>query len=204
MEQFYELWLKSQKNEKSDDVASQSNKENGKQIHMPTDYAEVTVSTPGWCPSPLLPGLSFLSHLLQNLAPSPPLCPPPYLHLLSVLALHCYFKSLHPKNGFPGSSFQLWSQEIVSLSPASLSLLACDTGQVTERLWGGCLWWSHEVWWACGFIPVLGHGKCSGNVGSPLPQVLLFSYHRPAVWPLPLGSTETFSHLWSFTVLSVF
>lgn len=47
MEQFYELWLKSQKNEKSDDVASQSNKENGKQIHMPTDYAEVTVSTVG-------------------------------------------------------------------------------------------------------------------------------------------------------------
>lgn len=45
MEQFYELWLKSQKNEKSDDVASQSNKDNGKQIHMPTDYAEVTVST---------------------------------------------------------------------------------------------------------------------------------------------------------------
>lgn len=47
MEQFYELWLKSQKNEKSDDVASQSHKENGKQIHMPTDYAEVTVSTFG-------------------------------------------------------------------------------------------------------------------------------------------------------------
>lgn len=54
MEQFYELWLKSQKNEKSDDVASQSNKENGKQIHMPTDYAEVTVSTIGWFTSPLL------------------------------------------------------------------------------------------------------------------------------------------------------
>lgn len=48
MEQFYELWLKSQKNEKSDDVASQSHKENGKQIHMPTDYAEVTVSTFGY------------------------------------------------------------------------------------------------------------------------------------------------------------
>jgi hypothetical protein len=47
MEQFYELWLKSQKTEKSDDVASQPNKENGKQIHMPTDYAEVTVSTMG-------------------------------------------------------------------------------------------------------------------------------------------------------------
>uniref|UniRef100_A0A8C6B170 Zinc finger CCCH-type containing 7A n=1 Tax=Monodon monoceros TaxID=40151 RepID=A0A8C6B170_MONMO len=48
MEQFYELWLKSQKNEKSDDVASQSNKENGKQIHMPTDYAEVTVDFHCW------------------------------------------------------------------------------------------------------------------------------------------------------------
>ncbi|ELW67646.1 Zinc finger CCCH domain-containing protein 7A [Tupaia chinensis] len=48
MEQFYELWLKSQKNEKSDDIASQSNKENGKQIHMPTDYAEVTVDFHCW------------------------------------------------------------------------------------------------------------------------------------------------------------
>ncbi|XP_060028333.1 zinc finger CCCH domain-containing protein 7A isoform X2 [Erinaceus europaeus] len=42
MEQFYELWLKSEKNEKNDDVTSQSGKESGKQIHMPTDYAEVT------------------------------------------------------------------------------------------------------------------------------------------------------------------
>ncbi|XP_004586820.2 zinc finger CCCH domain-containing protein 7A isoform X1 [Ochotona princeps] len=48
MEQFYELWLKSQKNEKSDDVTSQTNKENGKQIHMPTDYAEVTVDFHCW------------------------------------------------------------------------------------------------------------------------------------------------------------
>ncbi|XP_055963383.1 zinc finger CCCH domain-containing protein 7A [Sorex fumeus] len=48
MEQFYELWLKSQKNERSDDVASQSVKENGKQIHMPTDYAEVTVDFHCW------------------------------------------------------------------------------------------------------------------------------------------------------------
>ncbi|XP_055221307.2 zinc finger CCCH domain-containing protein 7A [Gorilla gorilla gorilla] len=48
MEQFYELWLKSQKNEKSEDIASQSNKENGKQIHMPTDYAEVTVDFHCW------------------------------------------------------------------------------------------------------------------------------------------------------------
>lgn len=57
MEQFYELWLKSQKNEKSDDVASQSNKENGKQIHMPTDYAEVTVSPS--LPPLIEPFLSF-------------------------------------------------------------------------------------------------------------------------------------------------
>nr|XP_045017450.1 zinc finger CCCH domain-containing protein 7A isoform X2 [Jaculus jaculus] len=48
IEQFYELWLKSQKNEKNDDVASQSNRENGKQIHMPTDYAEVTVDFHCW------------------------------------------------------------------------------------------------------------------------------------------------------------
>lgn len=76
MEQFYELWLKSQINEKSDDVASQSCKENGKQIHMPTDYAEVSVSTVGWLVSPLLclraidGAFLFFSCLLQNLAPS--------------------------------------------------------------------------------------------------------------------------------------
>lgn len=44
MEQLYEMWLKSQKPEKGEDPAPQANKENGKQIHMPTDYAEVTVS----------------------------------------------------------------------------------------------------------------------------------------------------------------
>ncbi|XP_054991976.1 zinc finger CCCH domain-containing protein 7A isoform X1 [Sorex araneus] len=48
MEQFYELWLKSQKNERNDEAASQSVKENGKQIHMPTDYAEVTVDFHCW------------------------------------------------------------------------------------------------------------------------------------------------------------
>ncbi|XP_040604019.1 zinc finger CCCH domain-containing protein 7A isoform X2 [Mesocricetus auratus] len=48
IEQFYELWLKNQKSEKSDDVASHSNKENGKQIHMPTDYAEITVDFHCW------------------------------------------------------------------------------------------------------------------------------------------------------------
>jgi len=44
LEQLYDIWLKSQKPEKGDDTAAQANKENGKQIHMPTDYAEVTVS----------------------------------------------------------------------------------------------------------------------------------------------------------------
>lgn len=81
MEQFYELWLKSQKNEKSDDVASQSNKDNGKQIHMPTDYAEVTVSTVGCLPSPLFlsrrKNLCFLLHFLPNLALSHTPCPFP-------------------------------------------------------------------------------------------------------------------------------
>ncbi|XP_016279483.1 zinc finger CCCH domain-containing protein 7A isoform X2 [Monodelphis domestica] len=48
MEQFYDIWLKSQKPEKTDDVAGQSNKENGKQIHMPTDYAEITVDFHCW------------------------------------------------------------------------------------------------------------------------------------------------------------
>lgn len=47
MEQLYEMWLKSQKPEKGEDPASQVSKENGKQIHMPTDYAEVTVSPEG-------------------------------------------------------------------------------------------------------------------------------------------------------------
>ncbi|XP_049992188.1 zinc finger CCCH domain-containing protein 7A isoform X1 [Alexandromys fortis] len=48
IEQFYELWLKNQKSEKSDDVASHCNKENGKQIHMPTDYAEISVDFHCW------------------------------------------------------------------------------------------------------------------------------------------------------------
>ncbi|KQK75713.1 hypothetical protein AAES_142221 [Amazona aestiva] len=43
LEQLYDIWLKSQKPEKGDDTAAQANKENGKQIHMPTDYAEVTI-----------------------------------------------------------------------------------------------------------------------------------------------------------------
>ncbi|NWT45107.1 Z3H7A protein, partial [Chroicocephalus maculipennis] len=48
LEQLYDIWLKSQKPEKGDDTAAQANKENGKQIHMPTDYAEVTVDFHCW------------------------------------------------------------------------------------------------------------------------------------------------------------
>lgn len=48
IEQFYELWLKNQKTEKSDETSSHCSKENGKQIHMPTDYAEVTVDFHCW------------------------------------------------------------------------------------------------------------------------------------------------------------
>ncbi|XP_063171036.1 zinc finger CCCH domain-containing protein 7A [Candoia aspera] len=48
MEQLYEMWLKSQKPEKGEDPAPQASKENGKQIHMPTDYAEVTVDFHCW------------------------------------------------------------------------------------------------------------------------------------------------------------
>ncbi|XP_028638737.1 zinc finger CCCH domain-containing protein 7A-like isoform X1 [Grammomys surdaster] len=48
IEQFYELWLKNQKAEKSDETASHCSKDNGKQIHMPTDYADVTVDFHCW------------------------------------------------------------------------------------------------------------------------------------------------------------
>ncbi|NWX08000.1 Z3H7A protein, partial [Caloenas nicobarica] len=48
LEKLYDIWLKSQKPEKGDDTAAQANKENGKQIHMPTDYAEVTVDFHCW------------------------------------------------------------------------------------------------------------------------------------------------------------
>ncbi|XP_070617608.1 zinc finger CCCH domain-containing protein 7A isoform X7 [Erythrolamprus reginae] len=48
MEQLYEMWLRSQKPEKGEDPAPQASRENGKQIHMPTDYAEVTVDFHCW------------------------------------------------------------------------------------------------------------------------------------------------------------
>lgn len=43
MEQLYENWLQSQKAGSSEESSSSAAKENGKQIHMPTDYAEEVV-----------------------------------------------------------------------------------------------------------------------------------------------------------------
>ena len=117
MEQFYELWLKSQKNEKSDDAASQPSKENGKQIHMPTDYAEVTVSTAGRFPCLCFQAFLFFPSFSQIWLPRSQLAYPPpsrCLHLLFVLAPRCESKPLHPKNSFPASFFWLWKQELVS------------------------------------------------------------------------------------------
>lgn len=44
MEQLYEHWLQSQKPGWSEEASNSAIKENGKQIHMPTDYAEEVVS----------------------------------------------------------------------------------------------------------------------------------------------------------------
>lgn len=44
MDQLYEQWLQSQKPGWGDESSSNSVRENGKQIHMPTDYAEEVVS----------------------------------------------------------------------------------------------------------------------------------------------------------------
>lgn len=85
MEQFYELWLKSQKSEKSDDAASQSSKENGKQIHMPTDYAEVTVSTAGWCLCLCFQAFLYFPTFSQTWLPRSQLaCPPPGVFIFSL------------------------------------------------------------------------------------------------------------------------
>lgn len=43
MDQLYEQWLQSQKPGWGDETPSNSVRENGKQIHMPTDYAEEVV-----------------------------------------------------------------------------------------------------------------------------------------------------------------
>lgn len=44
MDQLYEQWLQSQKTGWGEEAANNSVRENGKQIHMPTDYAEEVVS----------------------------------------------------------------------------------------------------------------------------------------------------------------
>lgn len=44
MDQLYEQWLQSQKPGWGEETANNSVRENGKQIHMPTDYAEEVVS----------------------------------------------------------------------------------------------------------------------------------------------------------------
>ncbi|XP_048465352.1 zinc finger CCCH domain-containing protein 7A isoform X3 [Rhincodon typus] len=46
MEQLYEMWLKSQEPEKEEVVNAP--KENGKQIHMPTDYADLVIGYHCW------------------------------------------------------------------------------------------------------------------------------------------------------------
>lgn len=44
MDQLYEQWLQSQRPGWGDETSTNSVRENGKQIHMPTDYAEEVVS----------------------------------------------------------------------------------------------------------------------------------------------------------------
>lgn len=44
MDQLYEQWLQAQKTGWGEETSSNSFRENGKQIHMPTDYAEEVVS----------------------------------------------------------------------------------------------------------------------------------------------------------------
>ncbi|XP_010793439.1 zinc finger CCCH domain-containing protein 7A isoform X2 [Notothenia coriiceps] len=48
MDQLYEQWLQSQKPGWGDDTSSNSVRENGKQIHMPTDYAEEVAGNHCW------------------------------------------------------------------------------------------------------------------------------------------------------------
>ncbi|KAL7829785.1 hypothetical protein AOLI_G00306700 [Acnodon oligacanthus] len=48
MEQLYELWLQSQKPGSGEQSSSSASKENGKQIHMPTDYAEEVAGNHCW------------------------------------------------------------------------------------------------------------------------------------------------------------
>ncbi|KAJ8344674.1 hypothetical protein SKAU_G00288670 [Synaphobranchus kaupii] len=48
MEQLYELWLQSQKPGWSEETSNGTARENGKQIHMPTDYAEEVAGNHCW------------------------------------------------------------------------------------------------------------------------------------------------------------
>ncbi|XP_046690395.1 zinc finger CCCH domain-containing protein 7A [Silurus meridionalis] len=48
LEQLYESWLQSQKLGNSEESSSSAAKENGKQIHMPTDYAEEVAGNHCW------------------------------------------------------------------------------------------------------------------------------------------------------------
>uniref|UniRef100_H2ZWS2 Zinc finger CCCH-type containing 7A n=1 Tax=Latimeria chalumnae TaxID=7897 RepID=H2ZWS2_LATCH len=48
MEQLYEIWLTSQKTERGDDIATQVPRDIEKQIHMPTDYADITTEFHCW------------------------------------------------------------------------------------------------------------------------------------------------------------
>ncbi|KAM4597910.1 zinc finger CCCH domain-containing protein 7A [Polymixia lowei] len=48
MDQLYEQWLQSQKPSWSEETSSNSIRENGKQIHMPTDYAEEVAGNHCW------------------------------------------------------------------------------------------------------------------------------------------------------------
>ncbi|XP_066530743.1 zinc finger CCCH domain-containing protein 7A [Hoplias malabaricus] len=48
MEQLYDLWLQSQKQGYGEESSNRASKENGKQIHMPTDYAEEVAGNHCW------------------------------------------------------------------------------------------------------------------------------------------------------------
>lgn len=59
MDQLYEQWLQSQKPGWGEETSSNSVRENGKQIHMPTDYAEEVVSLRALKMTVLLSGCAF-------------------------------------------------------------------------------------------------------------------------------------------------
>lgn len=73
MDQLYEQWLQSQKPGWGDEASSNLVRENGKQIHMPTDYAEEVVSSPAarrhsdYCP-PQAGNLSSYNRLHSSIS----------------------------------------------------------------------------------------------------------------------------------------